>query len=143
MGKHCKQEVWKTIPEYPQYQASSLARIRRLKGVYASKTRILKQHLNRGGYKALSLSLNGVCVKKRVHRIIGALFVPNPENKPHLNHKDFNRANNLPYNLEWVTPSENILYSYNAGRMPQTDNLVNARKELINRASPSGRCRLT
>lgn len=51
-----------------------------------------------------------------VHRLIASAFVPNPHDKPEVNHIDGNRGNNRADNLEWVTRSENILWSYKTGR---------------------------
>lgn len=51
-----------------------------------------------------------------VHRIVAKSFLPNPDNKPEVNHKDRNRGNNNVSNLEWVTHSENIIHSYANGR---------------------------
>lgn len=53
---------------------------------------------------------------KGVHRILAEAFIPNPENKPQVNHKDRNKLNNSLDNLEWATVSENIQHSYDNGR---------------------------
>ena len=52
------------------------------------------------------------------HRLVGLMFIPNPENKPHVNHKDTNRSNNVKSNLEWTTISENNLHAYKNGKVP-------------------------
>lgn len=50
-----------------------------------------------------------------LHRIVALLFIPNPENKPDVNHKDGNKLNNKASNLEWVTKSENIQHALKLG----------------------------
>ena len=63
----------------------------------------LKPQLNGKGY--LRVSISGKLVF--VHRLVAELYVPNPENKPQVNHKDGNKQNNSAKNLEWVTNMEN------------------------------------
>ena len=76
---------------------------------------LLQPFLNNSGYEQVDLFVNTVKQRVAVHRIIAICFVPNPENKPHVNHIDGNKRNNAASNLEWCTPSENAIHSYEAG----------------------------
>lgn len=69
------------------------------------------------GYLAVSLwddNSRGKKVRKTllVHRLVGLTFLPNPENKPTINHKDGNKKNNCVYNLEWATLSEQQVHAF-------------------------------
>ena len=57
-----------------------------------------------------------------VHRLVANAFIPNPENKRCINHKDGNKKNNNINNLEWVSYSENMKHAYRTGLAipPQT-----------------------
>lgn len=101
-------EEWKDIDGYEGlYQASSFGNIKSLKS-----NLILKPILQSNGYCHIGLH-NGKPIQYRLHRIIAKTFIPNPENKPQVNHKDGNRSNNNISNLEWCTASENQKHSYN------------------------------
>ena len=109
-------EIWKEIPGYKGYEASNLGNIRSLPKVNCKNYRILKQrnHKNRG-YMLFTLKDKNFAV----HRIIAITFLSNPENKSTINHKDGNKSNNHIDNLEWATPSENVLHSFKMGlRVP-------------------------
>ena len=109
-------ENWKQIDGYkPIYQVSNLGRIRSLAritnangGLFHRKERMLKYGKSRLGYLLVYLYTdNG---KKRtvpVHQVVARAFIPNPENKPEVDHKDGNKANNAVDNLRWVTHQEN------------------------------------
>ena len=67
------------------------------------------------GYRSYSLRKDGVQTQHLGHRLIAEAFIPNPENKPQVNHKDGNKTNNAVSNLEWVTISENAKHAYKSG----------------------------
>jgi hypothetical protein len=64
------------------------------------------------GTNYLHVSLNSRERVFTVHRLVAETFLPNPENKPQVNHKDGNKLNNHVSNLEWVTASENMKHAY-------------------------------
>lgn len=67
------------------------------------------------GYYYVNLCNNSTPKPFRVHRLVGAAFLPNPKNKPYINHIDGNKLNNHVSNLEWSTPSENNKHAYKLG----------------------------
>lgn len=91
--------LWKTIEGYVGlYEVSSTGLIR------SEKTQKLnKPHINHKGYYKVTLSNCGTKKNFRIHRLVAIAFIPNPENKPEVNHKDLNKLNNNVENLEWVT----------------------------------------
>jgi len=108
-------EHWKDIPGYKGlYQISNLGRIkslnisiRRYNGIQQRDSQILKPLPLRNKYLRIVLVNNGQKKQYLIHRLVAMAFIPNPDNKPCIDHKDGNRANNNVDNLCWVTHKEN------------------------------------
>jgi len=79
-------------------------------------------HTGKGGvvYKRVTLRNAGRKWNARVHRLVALAFIPNPQNKPEVNHIDHNPFNNHVSNLEWVTPQENIRHQLRNQRARRT-----------------------
>lgn len=96
-------EEWTDIKDYEGlYQVSNFGRV---KSSYTN--RILKGRKDKGGYLLVNLYKNKVSYTKAIHRLVAQAFIPNPDNKPQVNHIDENKTNNMVSNLEWMTAKEN------------------------------------
>lgn len=69
-------------------------------------------HMKIKGYHAVNLIINGKERMFKVYRLVAEAFIPNPDNKPEVNHLDGDKDNNSVENLEWVTPKENIQHAF-------------------------------
>jgi hypothetical protein len=79
------------------------------------KGKILKPSVNEFGYMFVCLSKNGKIKMMRVHRLVASAFIPNPENKPEVNHKNGVKSDNELSNLEWNTRIENVRHFCKTG----------------------------
>lgn len=116
-------EIFKDIVGYEGlYQVSDLGNIKSLprnsnvKGNNRKTEKLLKPDVGKHGYKRVSLTKDAKTVRFFIHRLVAEAFIPNPNDKPHINHIDNNPSNNCVNNLEWVTPKENHQYSIKQGR---------------------------
>ncbi len=94
-------EEFKAIENY-DYSISNHGNVKNNKS-----GRILKAMSNKKGYYLIDLSKNGKSNKILVHRLVANAFIPNPENKPQVDHIDNNKTNNNVNNLRWCTNDEN------------------------------------
>jgi hypothetical protein len=98
------EEQWKQIQDFPNYQISTFGNV---KNIITNK---LLKPSKKGGYYNISL-VNFYCKKSfKVHRLVAIAFIPNPINKPEVNHKDKNKKNNHIDNLDWMTRKENNIH---------------------------------
>lgn len=111
-------EQWREIPGFPKYEASTQGRIRN-----AKTGKILRpgDSGNGKGYDHVCLSKDGKGHSTAVHRLVAAVWVPNPQNFPEINHLDYNRKNNAAANLEWTTHRANVLYSRERMKVPKKE----------------------
>tara|TARA_R110000868_G_scaffold236848_1_gene490902 strand:- start:2084 stop:2641 length:558 start_codon:yes stop_codon:yes gene_type:complete len=120
MIKTLYNEIWKQIKGYEGlYEVSNFGRVKSLEfeyrfnglGFYKKEICIKKLTISYG-YPVCNLSKNKRGVVKRVHRLIAEAFIPNPENKPFINHINGIRNDNRLENLEWCTAKENQVHSW-------------------------------
>lgn len=106
-------EIWKEVPGYDgRYLVSNMGRAKHAAGKWERKyieERLLTVSF-KGRYPTIGLYKEGKTRTVSIHRLVAQLFVPNPDNKPEVNHKDENKQNARADNLEWVTRLENMHY---------------------------------
>lgn len=114
-------EEWKNIKGYENlYQVSNYGRIKSLKkhSIFNNRTyptKILKCHINTKKYLDIELCRCNKSHRYRIHRLVAEHFIPNPENKPQVNHIDCDKSNNKTNNLEWCNNSENQQHAFKNG----------------------------
>lgn len=99
-------EIWKDIPGYEgRYFISNQGRVR-------GPLKILKPSITNWGYERVRITDNlGKKNTPSIHRLVAQAFIPNPKNKPEVNHIDGDKRNNAASNLEWTTAKENKQHS--------------------------------
>ena len=97
-------EQWRAVEGYPGYEVSNLGRVRK-------NGKLTPLHRAGKGYLRTTLQKDGKQKQDYIHRIVAKAFIPNPENKPTVNHIDGDKDNNRVSNLEWATYLENNLHA--------------------------------
>ena len=115
---------WQSIPGFPDYEIGSTGQVRSWRGkpikggVGARPTQPKNlQPVARSGYRGICLTAPSKKVSFVIHRLVAAAFIPNPDNKPEVNHIDGDKGNNHVSNLEWVTSLENSQHAIRLGNV--------------------------
>lgn len=131
------QEKWKSLKSVvkhgDKYAVSTLGRVKNV-----NTGRILKPYTLPSGYRQVTLCSSSQRKNYTVHRLVALAFIPNPDNKREVNHKDTDKQNNCISNLEWNTSSENHKHAYAHGLMkPPAPKRTKPVKEI----KPKPKCR--
>ena len=110
-------EQWRAVADYENlYEVSDQGRVR-----HTRFNRLITPTLRPNGYLRVSLSRKHQARSHAVHRLVAIAFLGLPPSALHqINHRDGDKRHNSPFNLEWVTPSENMVHAYTTGLMATT-----------------------
>lgn len=105
------EEIWKPVVGYEnRYEVSNFGRVRRFvfgkDGVFVGK-KLMYLRKDGYGYYTIRISINSALKELKVHRLVAQAFIPNPENKPQIDHINTIRTDNRVENLRWCTQTEN------------------------------------
>lgn len=101
----------KQIDGFPDYAVTDKGSV-----VNTRTGRFLQASRNTCGYPQVEITNDeGEPKTHRVHRLVAIAFVPNPDGRPEVNHKDGDKTNNAATNLEWVTRSQNVKHAFDTG----------------------------
>ncbi len=114
-------EIWRWIAGYENlYQISNYGRV---KSFQNGKVKILKPKCHTGGYLQVNLyDKDSNLTTFKIHQLVAGAFIPNPENKPTVNHKYGMKFDSYFENLEWATQSENQQHAVDTGLAKSGEN---------------------
>lgn len=103
-------EYWKNLTyANRKFQISNLGSIKVLK---RDGWKLVKPQVKGPGYLRFGIMFEGKKITIYIHRLVATAFVPNPENKPHVNHLNGNPSDNRVSNLQWCTAMENVMHAH-------------------------------
>ena len=124
------QEIWKPIEGTDgRYEVSNTGKVRSTNYNKSGICRELKQKIDRYGYCVVTLHMDGKQKYPTVHRLVAKAFIPNPENKPQVNHRSGVKTDNNVDNLEWSTTSENVQHAFDTGLKEKS--IIHARDTIL------------
>lgn len=121
-----KNEEWRWVVGFDgHYEVSDFGDVRSVDreversgptGSLRKNGKLLAQEMTPKGYCRVQLQAGSKRKNAMVHQLVAQAFIPNPENKPQVNHKNGREKwNNSVGNLEWSTSSENQIHAYETG----------------------------
>lgn len=136
-------EIWKDIQGFEnKYQISNYGRVKIKENItyrmnmgkirpYKQKEMIMKPTSNGNYLKVGLVTKDGSYSREYIHRLIAIHFIPNPENKPQVNHIDGNKLNNSIDNLEWVTVKENSIHARDVIKISRNTEALKPKRPVI------------
>lgn len=113
-------QTWKEISGYGgKYLISNLSNCKIVEHLNTTGHKYLTTRVDRAGYATVRLSKDGNTSTKYIHKLVAEAFVPNHMNKTFVNHRNGNKLDNRPKNLEWVTHAENIQHAHDLRLIPR------------------------
>jgi hypothetical protein len=110
------EQIWKQLDGYESlYEISSIGSVKSFYKVRGRESSILRQYIDVKGYLVVTLLKNKARKTVKVHRLVAESFIPNPENKPQVNHINGTKTDNRVENLEWATNSDNQKHAFKTG----------------------------
>ena len=108
--------MWKEVKDFEGlYLISDGGKIQSLHKWRGAEPKLKEPYLGKRGYYVVDLSKKQYRKNAKVHRLVAQAFIPNPDNKPQVNHIDGNKLNNNVSNLEWCTDKENKQHARKSG----------------------------
>jgi hypothetical protein len=123
-----EKEIWKVAHLGDgRYYVSNFGRVK-------GPLKMIKLQETKTGYYSMRIRSKDTTPKLKtilIHRLVAIAFIPNPDNKPFINHINFNRKDNRVENLEWCTPKENAIHTIKHGRANKNTKKVKEKASAI------------